>query len=408
MSKNMKSQIVVGLDVGTSKIVAIIGEVYPDDTINVVGLGCHPSYGLKRGMVIDVDSTVESIKQAVAEAQTMAGYNICSVFTGIAGSHISSSNSHGIVAIRSQEVQQGDLDRVIEAARAVNIPADQEILHVEVQEFVIDQHDGIRQPIGMSGVRLEAHVHLVIGAVSAAQNIKKCVNRCNLKVDRIILEQLASSYAVLSKDEKELGVCLVDIGAGTTDIVTFNRGAIAHSAVIPIAGDQVTHDIAVAIRTPHRCAEDLKIAHACADRHLVDRDETIEVEGIGKGVKRSLSKSTLVDIVRPRYEELFELIHSELERSGQLERITAGYVLCGGSSNLVGVQELAEGILNAPVRVGVPERIHSMQSTMSNPAYATSIGLLHYGYHILNTEKPERTGLLSDITSVMRSWFTPS
>ena len=408
MNKNPQTQTVVGLDIGTSKIAAMVGEVHADNSVNVLGLGCNPSRGLKRGMVVDVDSTVASIQKAVREAELMAGIGIRSAYTGIAGSHISSFNSHGIVAIRNQEVDEHDVDRVLEAARAVSIPADQQILHVLEREYVIDQHGGIRQPIGMSGVRLEAHVHLVSGAVSAAQNIAKCVNRCGLPVDDIVLEQLASSYAVLSGDEKDLGICLVDIGAGTTDIAIFTDGAIAHSAVIPIAGDQVTHDIAVSLRTPHRSAEELKINHACADRHLVDREEMIEVSGIGKGGGRQLSRSTLIDIVRPRYEELLELIQREVERSGHAESITAGYVLCGGSASMVGLQELAESMLNAPVRIGVPECVQTMQSVVGHPSYATCVGLLLYGATAAKTGKPRSVGLFDEIKQTMKSWFASS
>ena len=316
MSKKTEKNLIVGLDIGTSKVVAIVGEVTPERTVEIIGIGSHPSRGLKKGVVVNIESTVQSIQRAVEEAELMAGCQIHSVYAGIAGSHIRSLNSHGIVAIRDKEVTGADVDRVIDAARAVAIPADQKILHILPQEFIIDSQEGIREPVGMSGVRLEAKVHMVTGAVSAAQNIVKCVRRCGLEVDDIILEQLASSQAVLTEDEKELGVCLVDIGGGTTDIAVFTDGAIRHTAVIPIAGDQVTNDIAVALRTPTQHAEEIKIKYACALTQLASADETIEVPSVGERPARRLARQTLAEVVEPRYEELFTLIQAELRRSG--------------------------------------------------------------------------------------------
>jgi len=287
MARKTDKQLIVGLDVGTSKVVAIVGEILADGSIEIVGIGSHPSRGLKRGVVVNIESTVQSIQRAVAEAELMAGCQIHSVYAGIAGSHVRSLNSHGVVAIRDKEVTAGDVERVIDAARAVSIPADQRILHILPQDFVIDGQDGIREPIGMSGVRLEVHVHIVTGAMSAAQNIVRCVERCGLKVDDIILEQIASSYSVLNEDEKELGVCLVDVGGGTTDIAVFTDGAIRHTAVIPIAGDQVTNDIAVALRTPTHHAEEIKIKYACALPQLASADETIEVPSVGERPPRA-------------------------------------------------------------------------------------------------------------------------
>ena len=311
MSKKAEKDLIVGLDIGTSKVVAIVGEVKTDGAINIVGLGSHPSRGLKKGVVVNIESTVQSIQRAVEEAELMAGCQIHSVFAGIAGSHIRSLNSHGIVAIRDHEVASGDVDRVIDAARAVAIPADQKILHVLPQEFVIDNQEGIHEPVGMSGVRLEAKVHLVTGAVSAAQNIVKCVKRCGLEVDDIILEQLASSYAVLTDDEKDLGICLVDIGGGTTDIAVFTDGSIRHTAVIPIAGDQVTNDIAVALRTPTQHAEEIKVKYACALTQLAKADETIEVPSVGDRASRRLARQTLAEVVETRYEELLNLVQTD-------------------------------------------------------------------------------------------------
>ncbi|MCW8971935.1 MAG: cell division protein FtsA, partial [Gammaproteobacteria bacterium] len=355
MSKKSEKNLIVALDVGTSKVVAIVGEINAENGVEIIGIGSHPSRGLKKGVVVNIESTVQSIQRAVEEAELMAGCQIHSVYAGIAGSHIKSLNSHGIVAIREKEVTHGDVERVIDAARAVAIPADQKILHVLPQEFIIDNQEGIREPVGMSGVRLEAKVHLVTGAVSAAQNIIKCVRRCGLDVDDIILEQLASSHSVLSEDEKELGVCLVDIGGGTTDIAVFSEGAIRHTAVIPIAGDQVTNDIAVAMRTPTQNAEDIKIKYACALTQLANADETIEVPSVGDRPPRRLARQTLAEVVEPRYEELFTLVQAELRRSGFEDICAAGIVLTGGTAKMEGGVELAEEIFHMPVRLGMPQ-----------------------------------------------------
>lgn len=371
--------LIVGLDIGTSKVCAIVGELGPRCEVEVVGIGCNPSRGLKKGVVVNIESTVQSIQRAIEEAELMAGCEVHSVFAGIAGSHIRSLNSHGIVAIRDTEVTPDDVERVIDAARAVAIPADQKILHILPQEFVIDQQEGIREPIGMSGVRLEAKVHMVTGAVSAAQNIVKCVRRCGLEVDDIILQQIASSQAVLTEDEKELGVCLADIGGGTTDIAVFSGGAIQHTAVIPIAGDQVTNDIAVALRTPTHNAEDIKLKYACALTQLASPEETIEVPSVGDRSPRRLARQTLAEVVEPRYEELFTLIHAELKRSGFEELIAAGVVLTGGSARMEGVIDLAEEIFHMPVRLGMPQNISGLADVVRNPIYATGVGLLGFG-----------------------------
>ena len=379
MSKKTDKEMIVGLDIGTSKVVAIVGEINSADEIDIIGIGSHPSRGLKKGVVVNIESTVHSIQRAVEEAELMAGCQIHSVYTGIAGSHVRSINSHGIVAIKDREVTAADVDRVIDAARAVAIPADQRILHILPQEFVIDGQEGIREPIGMAGVRLEAKVHLITGAVSAAQNIIKCVRRCGLEVDDIILEQLASSYSVLTDDEKDLGVCLVDVGGGTTDIAVFCEGAIRHTAVIPIAGDQVTNDIAVAMRTPTQHAEEIKIKYACALKQLANPDETIEVPGVGERPARKLSRMTLIDVVEPRYSELLDLVAAELRRSGFEDLIAAGVVLTGGSAKMEGVVELAEEIFNMPVRLGVPQYVSGLADVVRNPIHATGVGLLLFG-----------------------------
>jgi cell division protein FtsA len=372
-------KMIVGLDIGTSKVVAIVGEVSADGQLNIVGIGSHPSRGLKKGVVVNIESTVQSIQRAVEEAELMAGCQIHSVYAGIAGSHIRSMNSHGIVAIKDREVQQADLDRVIDAAQAVAIPADQKVLHILPQEYVIDSQEGIKEPLGMSGVRLEAKVHLVTCAVNAAQNVEKCIRRCGLEVEDIILEQLASSYAVLNDDEKELGVCLVDIGGGTTDIAVFTEGAIRHTGVIPIAGDQVTNDIAMALRTPTQFAEEIKIKYACALAQLARADETIKVPGVGERAQRELSRQSLAEVVEPRYDELFTLVQAELRRSGYENLLAAGIVLTGGTSKMEGVIELAEEIFHMPVRLGVPHSVQGMKDIIQNSIYATGVGLLHYG-----------------------------
>jgi cell division protein FtsA len=379
MPKSEKN-LIVGLDIGTSKVVAIVGEVMPDSSIEVIGIGSHPSRGLKKGVVVNIESTVHSIQRAVEEAELMAGCQIHSVYAGIAGSHIRSLNSHGIVAIRDKEVVPGDVERVIDAARAVAIPADQKILHILPQEFLIDSQEGIREPVGMSGVRLEAKVHMVTGAVSAAQNIIKCVRRCGLEVDDIILEQLASSYSVLTEDEKELGVCIVDIGGGTTDIAVFTEGSIRHTAVIPIA---------------------------CALTQMASADENIEVPSVGDRPSRRLARHTLAEVVEPRYEELLSLIQAELRRSGFEDLIAAGIVLTGGSSKIEGLIDLAEEVFHMPVRLGMPQYVTGLVDVVRNPIFATGVGLLLFGYQ----NRDQRTleaGLGKGLYSVwerMKGWF---
>jgi cell division protein FtsA len=407
MAKKSEKNLIVGLDIGTSKVVAIVGEVITPGEIEIVGIGSCRSRGLKKGVVVNIESTVHSIQRAIEEAELMAGCEIHSVYAGIAGSHIRSLNSHGIVAIRDNEVSVGDVDRVIDAARAVAIPADQKMLHILPQEFIIDSQEGIKEPIGMSGVRLEAKVHMVTGAVSAAQNIVKCVRRCGLEVDDIILEQLASSYAVLTEDEKELGVCLVDIGGGTTDIAVFIDGSIHHTAVIPIAGDQVTNDIAVALRTPTQYAEDIKVRYACALTQLANQDETIEVPSVGDRPARRLARQTLAEVVEPRYEELFTLVRSELQRSGYEDLIAAGIVLTGGSSKMEGVIELAEEIFHMPVRVGVPQYVTGLADVVKNPIYATGVGLLLFGARQARetTHTNHIDAGMRGIFEKMKSWF---
>jgi cell division protein FtsA len=408
MAKRSDRNLLVGLDIGTSKVVAIVGEIKADGALEIIGIGSHPSRGLKKGVVVNIESTVQSIQRAVEEAELMAGCEIHSVYAGIAGSHVRSINSHGIVAIKDKEVLQGDVERVIDAAKAVAIPADQKILHVLPQEYIIDSQEGIRDPIGMSGVRLEAKVHIVTGADSAAQNIVKCVQRCGLAVDDIVLEQLASSYAVLTEDEKDLGVCVVDIGGGTTDIAVFGGGAIRHTAVIPIAGDQVTNDIAVSMRTPTQYAEDIKIKYACALSQLANPDETIEVPSVGDRPPRRLARQTLAEIVEPRYEELFGLVRDELRRVGLEESVATGIVLTGGSAKMEGAVELAEEVFHMPVRLGVPQYVSGLVDVVSNPIHATGVGLLLYAKNNLDmqrTEAPLLAGGMKSIVERMKAWF---
>ena len=408
MAKKSERNLIVGLDIGTSKVACIVGEVNPEGDVEVIGLGTHASKGLKKGVVVTLESTVQSIQRAVDEAELMAGCRINSVYAGIAGSHIISLNSHGIVAIKDKEVTQSDVDRVIDSARAVAIPADQKILHILPQEYVIDRQEGIKEPVGMSGIRLEARVHIVTGAVSAAQNIVKCIRRCGLEVEDIILEQLASSAAVLTDDEKDLGVCLVDIGGGTTDIAVFTDGAIRHTAVIPIAGDQVTNDIAVALRTPTQFAEDIKIKHACALTQLASLEDLIEVPSIGERPIRQISRLNLAEIVEPRYEELLLLVQAELRRSGFEDLIAAGIVLSGGSARVEGLIELAEEIFHVPVRIGAPQSILGLTEVVKNPAYATGTGLLLFGKQ--QSLHGEHFGAIGPgflgMWTRMKNWFT--
>jgi cell division protein FtsA len=410
MAKKGDENLVVGLDIGTSKVLAIVGEVTATGEVEVIGVGHHPSRGMKKGVVVNIESTVQSIQRAIEEAELMAGCQIRSVYAGIAGSHIRSINSHGTVAIKDKEVGPNDVDRVIESARALAIPADQKVLHVLPQEFIIDGQEGIREPIGMSGVRLEAKVHIVTGAVSAAQNIVKCVRRCGLEVDDIILEQLASSLSVLSEDEKELGVCMVDIGGGTTDISVFTEGAIRHTSVIPIAGDQVTNDIAVALRTPTANAEEIKKKYGCALTQLATSEESIEVPSVGDRPPRKLARQTLAEVIEPRIEELYGLVLAELRRSGFEEVIGSGIVLTGGSAKMEGMIDLAEEVFHMPVRLGIPQGVGGLSGVVHNPIYATGVGLVLFG---AKARSGSHYGLVPQSTSVgikgvldkMKGWF---
>lgn len=379
MPKKPNKELIVGLDIGTSKVLAIVAEIGDDGDLQVIGLGHHPTSGLHRGVVVDIESTVHSIQRAVAEAEVMAGCQIMSVFVGIAGAHINSFNSNGVVGISDGAVTNSDIERVIDAAKAIAIPTDQRILHVLPQEFVIDGQDGIREPNGMCGVRLEAKVHIVTGADSAAQNIIKCVSRCGLEVDAIILEQIASSESVLSEDERQLGVCMIDIGGGTTDIAVFCEGALHHSAVIPIAGNHVTGDIAIAFHTPTKNAEEIKKKYGCTHLQLVDAAQSFEAPGRDGRAPRKLSRQNLVEVIQPRMDELLHFVQRELRRSGFEERVHAGIVLTGGCSRLEGAVALAEEIFHLPVRIGLPQYEGGKSEVVRNPIYATGIGLVLFG-----------------------------
>jgi len=402
------NRLVVGLDVGTSKIAAIVAEVKIDSGFEIIGMGSHPSRGLKKGVVVNIETTVNAIQRALEEAELMADCKIREVYTGIAGSHIKSFNSQGMVAIKDKEVVQMDIDRVIETAKAVQIPNDQQILHILNQEFIIDGQEDVREPLGMSGVRLEAKVHIVTGAVSAAQNIIKCVRRCGLEVRDLILQPLASALAVITDDEKDLGVCMVDIGGGTTDVAVFTHGAIRHTAVIPIAGDQITNDIAMALRTPTKDAEDIKQRFGCALSQLADPQEMVDVPGVGDRSARTLSRKTLAEVIEPRVEELYSLVQAELRRSGYEELLSSGIVITGGSSALQGMVELGEEIFHMPVRIGKPNYSGGLAEVVRHPRYSTGVGLLLAGVQQFRSRELARmqVGPFQHVVERMRSWFT--
>jgi cell division protein FtsA len=370
--------ILVGLDIGTTKICAIVGEV-TEEGIDIIGIGTHPSKGLRKGVVVNIDATVSSIKRAVEEAEHMAGCEINTVYTGIAGGHIKAFPSHGVVAIKEKEVRQADVDRVIDQAKAVAIPMDREVIHVLPQEFVVDDQDGVREPVGMSGVRLEAKALVVTGAVSSAQNIVKCAQRTGLNVADIVLQPLASSLAVLSEDEKELGVCLVDIGGGTTDIAVYSAGAIVHTAVLALGGNHLTNDVAVGLRTPTHEAERIKKTYGCAMASMVDKADTIEVPSVGGAAPRVLSRQILAEILEPRVEEIFMLVQHELQKCGMEELMASGTVITGGSTLLAGMPEMAEEVIGMPVRRGLPRGIGGLVDVVKSPQYATAVGLVVYG-----------------------------
>ncbi|MCM2322732.1 MAG: cell division protein FtsA [Oligoflexia bacterium] len=405
-----KKDFVVGLDIGTTKICCIVGEVAeagPNPVIDIVGIGTAPSTGLRKGVVINIDSTVDSISKAIEEAELMAGVEISSVYTGIAGGHIQSFNSTGIVAVKDREITEQDVQRVIDAAKAVAIPVDREVIHVIPQEYIINGEEGIRDPIGMSGVRLESKVHIVTGAVSSAQNIIKCANKAGLNVSEICLEPIASAEAVLSQDEKELGIVLVDIGGGTSDIAIYKDGALLHTSVLAIGGNHITNDIAVGLRAPQNEAEKIKIQYGCAMASMVKPDETIEVAGVGGRKPRVLSRRLLAEIIEPRVEEIFSLIQREVLKTGYQDLLSGGYVITGGCSLLEGMPELAEFVFDMPVKRGLPQGIGGLRDVVNSPKFATGVGLLKYGARNMQKSKfPIRDRNIYDkVRGSMRAWI---
>ncbi|MCD6027321.1 MAG: ftsA [Solimicrobium sp.] len=406
MTKDAKN-LIVGLDIGTSKVVAVVAEVMPDGRHEVIGLGQHESKGLKKGVVVNIEATVESIQRALEEAELMADCKIRNVYTGIAGSHIRSINSRGMVAIKDKEVTAADVTRVIETAKAINISTDQQLLHTVPQEFIVDNQDDVREPIGMSGIRLEVKVHIVTGSVSAVQNIVKCVRRCGLEVADLILQPMASAEAVLTLDEKELGVVLIDIGGGTTDVAVFSEGAIRHTVTIPIAGDQITNDIAMALRTPTAEAEEIKIRYGMAKQTLADPGQTLEVPGLGDREPRSMSRQALAAVIEPRVEELFAFVHQVIRESGYEDVLSSGVVLTGGTSMMPGMAELAEDIFLKPTRIGMPEYQGQLSDVVRSPRYATVLGLLleakkqYLRGHLVSRQE----GSAKAVWQRMKEWF---
>lgn len=401
--------LIVGLDIGTSKICAVVGEVRPDGKVDIIGMGSHPSIGLRKGMVINIENTVNSIKEAIEEAETMAGCEISSVYAGIAGGHIKGFNSHGIIALKNREVGKRDIERVIDAARAVAIPMDREVMHTLPQEFIVDDQAGITDPLGMSGVRLEVKIHIVTGAVTSAQNIIKCANRAGLDVYDIILESLASSEAILTDEERNLGVALIDFGGGTTDLAVFSSGSIKHTSVLTLGGDNLTNDIAIGIRTPFKEAEKIKIKYGCGLTSLIGKEETIEVPSVGGRPPRTINRQLIGEILEPRVEEIFSLIYQEMLRSGYDDLVTSGVVATGGSSLLPGVPEIIEQVFNMPARIGYPSNIGGLKEIVNSPMYATAVGLVLYGANLEKREKRFRirdTNIFNRIVSRMRRWFT--
>lgn len=401
-----QNNLVVGLDIGTTKICAIVGEI-AEDGINIIGVGTHPSSGLRKGVVINIESTVESIKKAIEEAELMSGVEINTVYTGIAGGHIKGFNSHGVVALKDREVQKSDIQRVIDAAKAVAIPLDREVIHIIPQEYIIDDQDGIKEPLGMSGVRLEAKVHIVTGAISSAQNIIKCCNSAGLNVGDIVLQQLASSAAVLTKDEKELGVAIVDIGGGTTDIALFSGGALVHTAVLSLGGNHITNDIAVGLRTPNNEAEKIKCKYGCAMSSMVSKDETIEVPGVGGRNPRIISRHVLTDIIEPRVEELFALVHREITKSGYEDLLASGVVITGGQSIMEGMTEMAEFIFDLPVKRGLPIELGGLKDVVYSPMFSTGVGLVMYGNRSKQTNKFKirEQNIYNKVKTRMKEWM---
>ena len=410
MAKLRPEEIIVGLDIGTTKIAAIVGEV-TDDGIDIIGIGTAPSKGLRKGVVVNIDATVQAIQRAISEAENMAGCEISSVYAAISGGHIRGLNSHGVVACNDREIRPNDVGRVIEAAKAMAIPMDRDVLHVLPQQYIIDDQDGIRDPLGMAGVRLEARVHIVTTAVTSAQNVVKCANRCGLEVADIVLEPLASAHAVVDEDEKELGVALIDVGGGTSDIVLYSDGAIVHTAVLPLGGGHVTNDVAVGLRTPLDAAEKIKKRYGCALASLIDEHDTMEVPSVGGREPRVLAREVLVKIAEPRLEEIFEHIRDEITRSGYGSGLAAGMVLTGGTTIMNGVPELAEDVVGLPARRGVPARIGGLTDVVRSPEFSSGVGLICYGakqQHIAlrpSTRTQDHPGMIKRVWSRLSDMF---
>lgn len=407
MAKNNERKLIVGLDIGTSSVTALVGEILPDNQLSIIGVGNHAARGMDKGGVNDLDSIVRCVQRAVQEAELMADCQISSVYLGISGRHIGCQNENGMVSINGEEVTQDDVDNVIHTAKSIPISDERRLLHVLPQEFSIDCQEDIKSPIGMNGMRMEAKVHLITCANDMARNIEKVVERCGLNIDRLIFSSLASGYAALTEDEKELGVCVVDMGGGTIDLVVYANGAIRHTAVIPVAGNQVTSDIAKIFRTPLNHAEEIKVQYACAQCQLVNMQETIEVASVGGRPARTMSRHTLAEVVEPRYHELFELINEELKGSGLADQIAAGVVLTGGTAKMEGALELAENIFQMPVRLGQPQEVKGLYDYVSDPSYATAVGLLHYGIEDILGRTRERTGTekVASFWGRLHGWF---
>ena len=405
----MPDQLIVGLDIGTTKICCVVGEA-TSTGVDIVGIGMHPSVGLRKGVVVNIEKTVESIKRAVEEAELMAGCEISSVYAGIAGGHIKGFNSHGVIAVKSREVGPSDVERVLEAARAVAIPMDREVIHTIAQEFIVDDQDGIQDPLGMSGVRLEAKVHIVTGAVTSAQNIIRCAHSAGLDVCDIVLESLASSEAVLTHEERDLGVALIDFGGGTTDLAIFSQNSIKHTAVLALGGTNLTNDIAIGLRTPMNYAEEIKKKYGCCLSSMISKDEVIEVESVGGRKTRSLSRQVLGEILEPRVEEIFALINREMIRSGYDDEVSSGVVITGGAAMLEGVPEVAEQIFDLPVRRGFPLSVGGLTDVINNPMYATAVGLVLYGVkqeegHAEKVFRIRQKNIFNRVATRMKKWF---
>lgn len=402
-----KDNLIVGLDIGTTKVCAVVGEV-TDDGVDIIGVGSHPSRGMRKGVIVNIEATVEAIRRAIEEAEMMAGCDILSVYASISGSHITGINSHSIVSVKGRVITEKDIERVIDGASAVVMPMDREIIHVIPQDFVVDDQDGITEPLGMAGVKFEANVHIVTSSVACIQNVVKCANRCGLNVNDVVLAPLATAESCVSLDEKELGVVVIDIGGGTTDVIVYAHGSVAHTAVISLGGNHITNDIAVGLRTPAMEAEKIKQKYGCALSSMVHKEETIDVPSVGGRKPRILSRQILAEIIEPRVEEIFDLVKKEISKSGFEDKIASGVVLTGGTSILEGAPELAEQIFDYPVRRAVPKSIGGLIDVVKSPMYATAVGLVNYGHQHSKESKHQlkNFSFLLKAKEKMKSWFT--